>query len=852
MPELTREQKHALEQARHLADNGVPLFLARPDPEASTGFRLPKDWQHRQADPAVVDRWKPGMALCAVMGHLVDAVDIDPRNGGDRAALNGTMPQTYGQQATPSGGSHFLIASLGVRKGEVMPGIDLQAGDAEGNGRGFIFLAPTVRPSKVTGELAAYEWVEDPDVGMLLIGDDATGVPLAELARSRCTSTYDGPGYDGPSYEDLADTEREWADQHVDRILEGWRAKLAEAVGWDEGERDELGRGWEALSYQLAWALAMLVATPWTRLDEFEAAEIYERLLPEEFQVTDECADKWSDRLVEKAMRRPVEPPPWSGIFDDLDAGDAGPVREVDVTNSADALRWLRAEVGRNGLAGVFRRGWELVHTPRIGEDGYVPPANDRDSDGPAQVRRMSALELAARVDAAYVVHGVTRRRDVPKVFPADAAARAAATPDLLPRVKDLRSITHTPVVREDGTVLDQPGYDPASRMLYLPDPALEVRAVSEKPTRAEVTAAGKLLLAMVADFPFITAHDRANYLGALLTPLIRPMVPPPYKLVVIGAPQRGSGKSLLAWIMRELHGGVFKSEFPTTDDERRKVITSTLDATSAPVVQFDNVTGVLRSSVLDGLLTSVEWSDRLLGASTMLTLRNDRLWVVTGNNVHIGGDLERRTLWVTINANMERPETRHDFTIPNLEAWVREHRGELLRALLTLIRAWVVAGRPTGEAPTSDSFGHWIAALRGVLDNAGLGPAVGTVGHEDSVQQAADPEDEEWAVFLAAVRRAYGSEPWTAAELVGWKNGEVTGGKVVTTMNSELLDEDLPGDIAEKRWRSNSAAAKSLGKWLSFRNGRWVDGLSVQAVPASSKKHAKRWRVIEPGELGG
>jgi len=773
--EPTAEEKLALEQARHLAENGVPVFVAEPN-NSKLGFRLPDDWQTTTADPAAVDRWKPGMALGAVMGHLVDAVDIDPRNGGDRAKLNGTMPKTYGEQATPSGGSHHLIATLGVRKGEVLPGIDLQAGDAEGHGRGFIFLAPTVRPSKVTGELAAYEWIEDPSLdGLSLIGGDATGAELAELARTaHHVSGYAGPGYEGPEYDDLSEAEQAWADKHVERVIEGWRAKLAEAVEWDEGVRDELGRGWEALSYQFAWALAMLVATPWTRFEEADAEHTYGRLLPEEFTTTDECADKWSDRLIEKALRRPVEPPPWEGIFDALDEdpskdGPPAPLADVDVTNSADALRWLRSEVGRNGLAGVFRRGWELVHTPRIGEDGYVPPPNDHDNDGPAQVRRMSPLELAARVDAGYAVHAVTARgRVVPKVFPGEAAARAAATPDLLPRVKDLRSITHTPVIREDGTVLDEPGYDAQARILYLPDPTLDVRAVPEKPTRAEVREAGKLLLDMLADFPFITSHDRANYLGALLTPLLRPMVPPPYKLVVIGAPQRGSGKSLLAWVMRELHGGVFKSEFPTNDDERRKVITSTLDATSAPVVQFDNVTGVLKSSVLDGLLTSAEWSDRLLGASTMLTLRNDRLWVVTGNNVHIGGDLERRTLWVTINANMERPETRHDFRIADLEAWVQEHRGELLHALLTLIRAWVVAGKPTGQAPTSDGFGHWIAVLRGVLDNARLGEGVGVVGHEDSVQHAADPEDEEWGTFLAAARRVCGSETWTAKSARG------------------------------------------------------------------------------------
>ena len=521
----------------------------------------------------------------------------------------------------------------------------------------------------------------------------------------------------------------------------------------------------------------------------------------------------------------------------------------VDVTNESAALDWLEAEIGRGRLSGVFRRAQELVHTPRIGEHGYVEPKDDRDSNGPAQVRRIDALELARRIDHGYTVMRIKAKAPSPCLFPQTVAGRASSAPDLLTSARDLLGVTHTPVVRRDGSILDVAGYDDASGMLYLPDQSLLVRQVSDEPTREEVLSAGKLLLDMVADFPFVTEHDRANYLGALLTPLLRPLVPPPYKLIAIGAPQRGSGKTLLAWIMREIHGGVFKSEMPTNDDELRKFITSTLDATTGPVVQFDNVTGVLKSSVLDGLLTSAEWSDRLLGKNEMLNLSNDRLWVATGNNVHIGGDLERRTLWVTINANMERPEERTAFTIPHLESWVRENRGELLWALLTLIRAWVAVGRPTPEAPTSDGFGAWVAVLQGIITNAELGDSVGTVGHADSAHGKADPEDEEWAAFLAEVHRVYGSETWTSGELLHKTVTPDSGAWSVDHIQvGWLLGSELPGDVAEKMARSQVGATKSLGKWLGFRDGRWAGGLSVQNV--GDRRGSKLWRVVEMSEL--
>lgn len=89
-------QLEALEHARHLAEHGVPLFLAQPakaagkwDPQGGhngSGYWFPDNWQAAKADPSVVDRWRPGLALCAVMGHAVDAVDVDAQHDGDVSA----------------------------------------------------------------------------------------------------------------------------------------------------------------------------------------------------------------------------------------------------------------------------------------------------------------------------------------------------------------------------------------------------------------------------------------------------------------------------------------------------------------------------------------------------------------------------------------------------------------------------------------------------------------------------------------------------------------------------------------------------------------------------------------------
>jgi Bifunctional DNA primase/polymerase, N-terminal len=152
-----------LNVARSLAAADIPVFVAYPDPDKPGDYKPRGEWQKTSPNPAYVDAWRPGLALCAVMGQGLDLIDIDPRNGGDPQALNRIMPEVLAVAATPSGGEHNFVRSMGVRsRDDVLPGIDVKAGDADGQGRGFAFIAPTVRISKTTGERAPYRWVNRP------------------------------------------------------------------------------------------------------------------------------------------------------------------------------------------------------------------------------------------------------------------------------------------------------------------------------------------------------------------------------------------------------------------------------------------------------------------------------------------------------------------------------------------------------------------------------------------------------------------------------------------------------------------------------------------------------------------
>jgi hypothetical protein len=520
------------------------------------------------------------------------------------------------------------------------------------------------------------------------------------------------------------------------------------------------------------------------------------------------------------------------------------PTREHLVGNHVDDFRWLLAELGARGLSGVFLRGAVLVHVPTIDQDGYIPAIRDEDHNGPATIRPLNAAGLVTRLALNYYVHRLQKRGDVLVPvecwFPNDAASHALDAIDHAPNLRVLRGVTHTPMVRADGSILAVAGYDDASGFLYLPD--VEVPPVPTTPTPDEVGRAVGLLRGMVDQFAWSGKHDEANFLGLLLTPLLRELCPPPYKLGAVMARQPGSGKSLLNRILRDVHGGVFRSEMPHDDAEMEKTISSILTCTTAPVIQFDNVSGTLRSSRLAGLLTSATYSGRVLGSTNNTDMVNDRLWTVTGNNLNFGGDLVRRTLWVTIDPGCPDPQLRTGFRL-NIPQYVTENRGVILHALLTLIAAWNAAGKPAEER-SSDDYARWSAVVRGILLHAGI---PGEFDHSESAQQKMGADDEGWGDFLAAIRQAFGAGSFSTRELV-----ERMSQSGFSDPPAQGLVEALPADLHDRYLRAHESAraiARSLGMWLKNRHGRWAGEFVLEGAGHDNTRNVPLWRVRKYGE---
>jgi hypothetical protein len=434
-----------------------------------------------------------------------------------------------------------------------------------------------------------------------------------------------------------------------------------------------------------------------------------------------------------------------------LDDVNIDPLPEIIVTNRHlhdITNQTIPALIAHNTPPQVFVRAGSLV---RIGKD----------ENGVAQINILSEAGLRGILSrcARYLERC---RSDSVDSDPPVRVVKDIMTLPAWPGIPPVSCIITSPVIRADGSVITEPGYDPATWMFYIG--SLELH-VPESPTKADATKAAKYILDEVfSDFPFKDHASRANTLAALLTTITRPLIDGNTPLGLIDKPQAGTGASLLTEVIAEIATGAAAcmQTAPDTDEEWRKAITAVL-IQGPQIVVIDNVTRILRSAKLSQMLTARTWTDRMLSQSKMLNLPQTAAWFATGNNIQIGGDLARRSYWIRLDAAAARPWLRDGFKHQDLKAWVREHRSELLTSLVVMVRAWIVAERPKGTTPKIGSFEEWSTVIGGILTYAGV---EGFLENAEELYDSADQEIGQWDLFLEQWQLLHRDDKITAAQL--------------------------------------------------------------------------------------
>ncbi len=495
------------------------------------------------------------------------------------------------------------------------------------------------------------------------------------------------------------------------------------------------------------------------------------------------------------------------------------------VRSDPESITELRALIEDGHLPEVYLMGTELVRvekSPSPIRQGDLALPKRAAPLTPALVQRL----IAENVDACREVRGAW----VPYVPKVDQIKAATAGGDW-EFVPSLASIIGTPVLREDWTLLQTPGYDRATG-LYL-SPTLDMRPIPERPSPGEVEQARTFLLdTLLGDFPWASDADKANMLGALLTPYVRVALrAPSTPLTLITASMPSSGKTNLASMIGMLVGQQTVS-WPSgagLETELEKLISSTLSRSGGAVV-FDNLENgeTVSSTTLARLLTAPVWSGRILGSTAMGSWPNDREWIITGNNLSVGGDIPSRTIVSRLEPLDEHPEERTGFKIPDLESWLTApaNRAKVLRALLVLILDWSAAGgRPDRDVVPMRSFTSLVQGIGGILRHHGVKGYLSNV----ALVRDADEDTTRWGIFYDKWFEKYGTGPVRAVDLYKsaqhnarwdeadpWEDAFITGPNGRPPNNAKQLGTWLRAERRRPRngWRIDSEKDRTGVSW--------------------------------------
>ena len=332
------------------------------------------------------------------------------------------------------------------------------------------------------------------------------------------------------------------------------------------------------------------------------------------------------------------------------------------------------------------------------------------------------------------------------------------------------------------------------------------------------------MLEELLSEFCFVAPTDKAATLSAIFTAVVRPTLPhaPAFH---VRAPVFASGKTYLCELIGAFAGPGrnAKVSYPPTSEEATKVILSLL-LNNPAVIEFDDMdTDWIPHGVIKRMLTAEQITDRSLGVSKTATVGTRTLFLGSGNNVGPVRDLLRRVLTIHIDPRCATPATM-TYTGSPVER-VRQHRGDYVAAVLTIIQAWRRAGMPRASADSIVTFGgEWSNYCRYPLM---------WLDHPDPAtvlldQVRHDPDGTALGGLMNEWHKVFGSDPTTVRKAAG----------TVADNHTDLLDAMREFPVEEHGQINRS----KLG-WLLKKNAnRIVGGLEFQQASANGRT---AWRVV-------
>jgi len=820
-----------------------------PCPSAGKHPRFAKFVELASTDEKQIRAWwkkwpQANVGIIAGKTSGVWVLDTDPRNGGDESRRS----LVYGHEQLPytlttrtgGGGTHEYFAwpdfdlPAALQLGEELVGLDIV-------GEGHVIVAPP--SSHRSGK--QYEW--EPELGPAEINPQEAPDWFKDLIRARLQPAAPAASAPGaregwpPADIGLVLQACAWmrhCAEHAATLGEPeWYSELSIVGRCVNGEQlaQEMSSGHPGYSVKETAAKlrhAIQDAGPATcaKIRHSLGGDRFCKDCPNWGKVKSPAVLGIRSQAAPKRRRAPVVAMP--------NSQKSGEPPVVAMPRIVVGGRELREEA--DDSLGVLQRGNTpprlFVAAGRMSE--VLPNEKQREV-----VREMTEAGLRGRLTRAADYCRKTAKGFVEVYPPQEVVRDLLALPPGLLGFPVLDGVVSTPIVRPDGNIVAEPGYDSETRLVYAPEPGFCLPAIAENPCSDHVDVARALLDEMLGDFPFAEEASKANLVAGILTPLVRSAITGPVPLHLITGTQAGAGKTLLAEVIALVTTGEPAEMYsmPRDAEEMRKVLTTVL-LSLAPLAIFDNVTRRLDDGDLAKALTETLHADRAFRTHQKLLVPVRCTWIATGNNMRVGGDLPRRCYWTRLDAKMTRPELRSDFKISDLRAWVRARRPALVAALLTLVRAWYSAGKPAAQQRPLGSFESWSAIIGGVLEHAGIS---GFLGNAAELREQADEEAGQWERFLQALREVFPGQPFALSDLrkkLCERVGNMVGGLELSS-GAEELRRTLPDylmEVLDREGFFQRRAGKVFAEYCERRFGQ--DQIYIRRDGISH--HAQMWSI--------
>jgi Domain of unknown function (DUF3854) len=361
---------------------------------------------------------------------------------------------------------------------------------------------------------------------------------------------------------------------------------------------------------------------------------------------------------------------------------------------------------------------------------------------------------------------------DPKSVWSRQALANARTFPEQVPWRK-LHLVTHAPLLLNDGAIVDTPGYHSGTGV-WFDARGVEFPKIPKEPTEEDARKALEAFEQVYHKFPFAKGEGSlwqkspsyAAVLATIFGILLRHMLPT-VPLLGVTAPEAGSGKTKVAESIAVAATGCLPSRITYDNTEEFDKHLPVPLLAGDRVILIDNVDRKMVKSARLSMVLSTEAACRfrVLCESRELVIVNCSVFVTTGNQLAIAGDLPRRSLLVKLLPDIAQPEERRFEFDPVSRA--REQFPQLVTAALTAARWYVQAGCPqpsykTDAALESGSFEQWNRIVRGLLVSLGFGDPLET----QKEVRSENPMLQDDISLLQALRQVFVDKEFSTASI--------------------------------------------------------------------------------------